>query len=1063
MRLLFKSLSRVLVFSLRIPEFLVRPIILSVLQQKTMLYNHPVLLLAHQVVGDVPGNQQSNILSISDAQQALKTEPLRSLLVQERIRAIDVVLTGRNNDTKHDGFLDWDLSDRKLAIVAMLNDTASRAVGDTRLQLTTALSFAERATRAGFFDNATEAFGRAFDAACLAGNDAAAVRSLYSLGQLRYRRGDIDGALHDLSRATSWTSRPKAELTKVLLFLSEIHAARGEFGEAEEYAKQAISSESIWLGNDSVSAAQRQLGEQYLLQGRITESAEAFSCASELGDKLALEELYRLYLRRGDLDSAREIISKFPDDGIVGVSMDFVLAAFARLGHLRHWLIVEREALERHKHSGDEEAVLLSYRRLCVISGQLRNGDDVRDCFNSAIEVANRSEQKIGTGHLLKDYAEALSRCGIYADAMQTIAQAIAIFSSLGLHVAETESLLIRGNAELEQGLFKEADATFQDARSLGRELELPDYELEALLRLVESSLLRKASDVDSEHLDRAMTLARDGENVTGQARILLAKANLLIGKEERDRADTAKAISLLEEAAQLILRTERMDLQRVVLERLGWCYEFQIEEKNYAAARSYYKRAVDCYFQERMSLPPIQSEAVGTPSRNRLLQVSQIAFDNSIRLAEAENDVSEVVRLSELRRAQTLCEWISRDNSYTSKINSSQSNVAYVPGHREAILHFTWFHDRTDAGDRLLLVVIFSEGDHHLIRLETKGIECALEEFECLLSEVTSGLKASGGSLTSIFDSKKAFIISLMQLSRYFLPSQVMELLMNSGVDRLVIIPDKNLNQIPFPALINIRTKRHIIEEYEVVLAPSIEVLAASRQRESQTATPVLLGVAQPIGSDLAASGDGKFVRDRILGHFSEESHLLMGARASARDFVDLAPQADVIHLMLHGSSHSSRRANAPSLEFAGVDGLFPGEQFSSDTLFRLVKNGKRFPRCQLLTMNVCFSAEMSRPGDYTRTDISGFPAAILSLGVPAFIGARWLLYSKPGQIFFEKFYMCLREEGLAVGASFRAAVLEVKNYKGPDADWDVPFFDHPYFWSGLMLIGDGGRSFAT
>ena len=1062
LRLPFKSLIRVLVFPLRIPEFLVRPLVCNLLQRETMLHNHPVLLLARQVAGNNT-EDRSNLLSVSDARKAMMTEPLRSLLVQERIRAVDVVLTGSNSDTRHVRFLDWNLSDRDLAIVAMLNDAASRAVGCRQLQMATALSLADRAAQAGFFDVATEAYGRAFDAAGVAGNEAAAVRSLYSLGRLRYRRGDIVGALQDLSGATSWTSRPKAELTKVRILLSEIHAALGAFGDAEEYAKLAIVSNSIWLGNDSAAAAQRQLGAQYLRQGRITESIAAFSRASELGDKRALEDLYRLHLRRGDPDSAREIISMLPNDGNAGVRKDFVLAAFEQLGQMRHWLVAEWETLDRHKDAGDDEAVLLSYRRLCVISGQLRDGDGVRDCFKSAMEVAQRSEQQIGTGHLLKDYAEALADCGMHAEAMQTIAQAIAIFSSLGLRVAEAEALLIRGNAELEQGLFKEADATFQDARSLGRELVLPDYELEGLLRPVESKLSRKASDVDAEHLDRAMTLARDVENVTGQARVLLAKAELLIGTEEPNRADAATAISFLEEATEMCLRTERPDLQRVALERLGQCHEFHIEEKNYAVARSYYKRAVDCYFQERLSLPPIQAEAAGTPSRSRLLQDSRVAFDGAIRLAAAESDVNEVVRLSELRRAQTLCEWIIGDDSYASRTYSSQAAVACVPGQREAFLHFTWFRDSAYVGDRLLLAVIIGEGDQHLISLETDGIQCALEEFEFLLRELTSELTASDGTLTSVFDSKEAYIASLRELSRYLLPAQVMELLLNSGVDRLVVVPDERFNQVPFSALINMLTTRHLIEEFEVVLAPSIEVLASCRRRESRTATPMLLAVAQPAGSDLAASGDGKFVRDRILDLFSEESHLLTGARATARDFVDLASQADVIHLMLHGSSHGCRRANAPSLEFADADGLFPDEHFSSDSLFRLVKSGKRFPRCQLLTMNVCFSAEMGRSGEHSKVDIGGFPAALLALGVPAFIGARWLLYSKPGQIFFERFYRCLRDEGLAVGASFRAAVLEVKNHKGPDADWDVPFFDHPYFWGGLMLIGDGGRSCAA
>jgi CHAT domain-containing protein len=107
---------------------------------------------------------------------------------------------------------------------------------------------------------------------------------------------------------------------------------------------------------------------------------------------------------------------------------------------------------------------------------------------------------------------------------------------------------------------------------------------------------------------------------------------------------------------------------------------------------------------------------------------------------------------------------------------------------------------------------------------------------------------------------------------------------------------------------------------------------------------------------------------------------------------------------------------------------------------------------------MNTCFSADVVG-GHPDENEPGGFPAAVMAMGVPIFVGAGWQLYTNPGRFFFAEFYRQMRTEQSAAGTAFRLSLQRMRQYRGPHGDWAEPYFDHPYTWGCLQLTGDGGR----
>ena len=219
----------------------------------------------------------------------------------------------------------------------------------------------------------------------------------------------------------------------------------------------------------------------------------------------------------------------------------------------------------------------------------------------------------------------------------------------------------------------------------------------------------------------------------------------------------------------------------------------------------------------------------------------------------------------------------------------------------------------------------------------------------------------------------------------------------------RLVIIPDKRLQFVPFAALYDSRDRRFLIESFELGFAPSLELYAASLARfdalRSHPPTSVL-AVGNP------AFDARIFALPRLPGAEREAARvaeayprprLLVGSAATARRFLEFAQGADVIHFAGHGIV----RPESP-LKSSLLLSSDPGAN-SSGEIYAGVLYDASFAHTRLAILSGCHTAG----GELSDTEgVSSLARALFAAGVPAVIASLWAVDDEQTADFFAAFH---------------------------------------------------------
>jgi CHAT domain-containing protein len=219
----------------------------------------------------------------------------------------------------------------------------------------------------------------------------------------------------------------------------------------------------------------------------------------------------------------------------------------------------------------------------------------------------------------------------------------------------------------------------------------------------------------------------------------------------------------------------------------------------------------------------------------------------------------------------------------------------------------------------------------------------------------------------------------------------------------RLVFVPDKRLQFVPFTALFDSRAGQFLIESFEIGVAPSLELYAASLARfDSLRSSPPtsVLAVGDP------AFDPRLFPLPRLPGAKSEAVHvaeayarprLLFDTAATAQRFLEAAKGADVIHFAGHGVV----RPEAPLLSHL-VLAPDPASN-SSGEIYAGALYRETFAHTRLAILSGCHTAA----GELSDTEgVSSLARALFGAGVPAVIASLWAVDDEQTAEFFAAFH---------------------------------------------------------
>ncbi|WP_404790456.1 CHAT domain-containing protein [Altericista sp. CCNU0014] len=228
-----------------------------------------------------------------------------------------------------------------------------------------------------------------------------------------------------------------------------------------------------------------------------------------------------------------------------------------------------------------------------------------------------------------------------------------------------------------------------------------------------------------------------------------------------------------------------------------------------------------------------------------------------------------------------------------------------------------------------------------------------------------------------------------------------------------VIFIPQGSLFQVPFPALQD-ANGTYLIQKHTIRTAPSIQVLALTRQQRQKLANQSAnrrskaLVLGNPTMPQVSLSlGEPKQALSPLPGAEAEAKAIapllntqpILGEQGTKAAIVQKMPQASIIHLATHGLLDDLRGlGSAIALAPSGKDdGLLTAEEIFDMKL-----------QANLVVLSACNTGE----GRITGDGVIGLSRSLIAAGVPSVIVSLWAVPDAPTAELMQTFYLNLQKQ---------------------------------------------------
>ena len=277
-------------------------------------------------------------------------------------------------------------------------------------------------------------------------------------------------------------------------------------------------------------------------------------------------------------------------------------------------------------------------------------------------------------------------------------------------------------------------------------------------------------------------------------------------------------------------------------------------------------------------------------------------------------------------------------------------------------------------------------------------------------------------------------------------------ELLVNPVSDLLdepeiIIVPDRNLYRVPFPALLN-KSGKYLSERFRIRVVPSLSTLKLIQDSPAdyhcQTGALVVgdpdVGVVFYMGSSglhfkpLPAARKEAEMIARRLGVWP-----LIGQDATKKAVLEKLNSVSLIHIAAHGNAERGEIALAPLHPVPR--GSTTGIPQEDEYLLKMSDISKVKVRAKLVVLSCCHSGR----GQIRAEGVVGIARAFLGAGARSVLVALWALEDRATKKLMSRFYENL-VRGESASASLHAAMKWMRDHG----------FTKVSRWAPFMLIGD-------
>ena len=732
---------------------------------------------------------------------------------------------------------------------------------------------------------------------------------------------------------------------------------------------------------------------------------------------------------------AREIQNRHKE----GVGLGNLGGAYHYLGnyakaieYTQQSLTIAREIQDRHSEGSALNNLGIAYRSLGEYAKAI-------EYAQQSLAIAREIQNRQGEGRALGNLGGAYHYLGNYAKAIEYRQQELAIAREIKDREGEGLVLTALGTAYDSLGNYAKAIDYAQQSLAIAREIKDREGEGIALGTLGNAygSLGNYAKAI--EYTQQQLAIAREIKNREGEGNALgnLGIAYFYLG-------NYAKAIEYTQQSLTIAREIQDRQGEGLALNNLGATF---LKAGNPTEAEKMLVNGIQVWESMRQMLGSNDANKVsifeGQTMTYRTLQQVRVAQNNPIAALE----------IAERGRARAFVDLLTErlsSGSTTPVINTSpnQDQIRQIAKAQNATLvQYSIIYDNFEIQGKsetresaIYIWVIQPTGEIAFRQVDLKPL---WQQHNASLTNLIIGNQEflavrSRSSLGST--QPQPDLPTLHQL----LIDPIASLLPKDPNARVIFIPQGSLFQVPFPALQD-ANGTYLIQKHTILTAPSIQVLALTRQqREKLAQKPVNSGNALVLGNPTMPSvsaypGEPKRQLSALPGAEAEaraiapllKTQAITGAQGTKAAIVQKMPQASIIHLATHGLLDDVRGlGSAIALAPSGSDdGLLTAEEIFDMKL-----------QASLVVLSACNTGE----GRITGDGVIGLSRALISAGVPSVIVSLWSVPDAPTSELMRSFYQNLQSNPDKAQALRQAMLTTMKTHP------------QPRNWAAFTLIGE-------
>ncbi len=830
----------------------------------------------------------------------------------------------------------------------------------------------------------------------------------------------------------------KEEEAKILRSIGYTHTQVSEFTLALKYYQEALQ-----IAQD-ISDRQRQaqcfsdIADIHLKRGHFTQAIERFQdglvLAREIGDKRielwALNGMGNVFLKTGDFSKAldhylyalevnKQLKMRYHD----AILLNNIANIYKNIGDHTKALDYYRQALDVYKETGSKSAEGITLSNIASLYFDQKEYAQALNYYRQAFQIARDTGDKRAEALRLNNLANIYTQMGNFLDAHKFYDEALALAQNLGTKEIEVEVYRNRGYLFDRIGDYSKAQESFLKSISLSQEIGFAQWTWKAHAGLAGVYEKQEKFQEALKHYKKAIDYT---ERLRSQIQLEEHKSGFLSDKIE----------------------------VYISLTNLLFVLHQKQPSKGYGKESFYYAEKA----KARAFLDSLQEGKISL--EKDLSPEIQDKEDDVLRKISALQTELVKPQITARRRDELLTELEKTEEEYLRLVQRMKrshpeyAQIVYPEPYQLAVIQ-----EKLLKEDTALLEYLFGEGKAFLFFVAENEFSIhnlsTSKDLNERANDYISLLKAGSDKKFEAFKAGERLYRELIGPIRDKL----------EPIKRLIIIPDGNLNYLPFEALVASGSDNQpafFIADYMISYAPSATALVDILGREEPTAPQKdLLAFANPEYGFAESSGKkvdaGHVLREFYLGQefdcsplkysVEEVNQISRLIKKKSRDVYTgkeateerikslVLKDYEIIHFATHGFIDEKVPLRSSLLlaldEDPKEDGFFQSREIYGADL-----------AANLVVLSACQTGR----GKLERGEgVMGLSRAFFYAGADSVLASLWSINDKATSVFMKYFYQGL-SQGLSKGEALQKAKLEMIGSP----------YKHPFYWASFVLSGD-------